>query len=282
MIISRAMSQADSVAVDSVIRHTPEADTLGNSDLQEESFQAYLDTLYQDIYSNIDTFGWDNVRINSGRFDSKNMIDTVRIVLCDSINGLHFVFPHKNYVSFKFGPSLRIWHYGVDIKVFTGDSIFAATDGIVRLTKYDRHGFGRVVVIRHPQGLETIYGHLSKVLVEANQKVYAGNLIGLGGNSGRSTGSHLHFETRYHGEPFDPNCFIDFSSFELKVDTLTITSANFEYLIELRKAKYHTIKSGDTLSGIAARYHTSVSKLCRLNNISSKTILRIGRKIRYQ
>jgi murein DD-endopeptidase MepM/ murein hydrolase activator NlpD len=155
-------------------------------------------------------------------------------------------------------------------------------DGVVRLTKYDKRGFGRVVVIRHAQGLETIYGHLSKAFVTANQPVKAGEPIGMGGNSGRSTGPHLHFEIRYLGEPLNPHDFMDFDHFQLKYDTLVLTRASFEYLVELRKAKYYTIKSGDTLSGIAVRYHTTVSKLCALNGISSKTILRVGRKIRYQ
>lgn len=277
-----AFCQSDTTAT------VPSSDTIATSDstvtneTNEAQFQEYLDTLVKSVYSTIDTFAWDNYMINSGHFDSKNMTDTVYIPLFDSAYELRFAFPHKNYVSFPFGPSRHIWHYGVDIKLRTGDSVVAAFDGVVRLTKYDSHGFGRVVVIRHPKGLETIYGHLSKVLVKPDQPVKAGDLIGLGGNSGRSTGSHLHFEIRYYGEPFDPNCFIDFTNYCLKTDTLVLSKKNFEYLVELRKAKYHTVRSGDTLSGIAVRYHTTVSKLCSLNHITTHTILRIGRKIRYQ
>jgi murein DD-endopeptidase MepM/ murein hydrolase activator NlpD len=193
-----------------------------------------------------------------------------------------FVFPVENVITHDFGPERYGWHYGVDMRVAYTDTIVSAMDGVVRLTKYDKRGFGRVVVIRHAQGLETIYGHLSKAYVTANQPVKAGEPIGMGGNSGRSTGPHLHFEIRYLGEPLNPHDFMDFDHFQLKYDTLVLTRASFEYLVELRKAKYYTIKSGDTLSGIAVRYHTTVSKLCALNGISSKTILRVGRKIRYQ
>ncbi len=246
---------------------------------QEDEFQQFLDT----VFLGVDTCFWNNKMINSGRFDSKNMQDTIFIPLNDtSLNGLQYCHPFKNYVTSNFGPRRYIFHYGVDIKVYKGDPICAAFDGVVRVTKYDRRGFGNVVVIRHPFGLETIYGHLSKILVSPMQKIKAGEIIGLGGNSGRSTGSHLHFEIRYRGEPFDPNYFIDFNEYRLRTDTLILTRANFEYLVDLRKAKYCTIRRGDTLYKIARRYNTTVEKLCKLNHISRKTILRPGRKLRYQ
>lgn len=257
-------------------------DSINSSEYQENAFQDFIDTLYNNDNFVVDTFAWDNKMINSGHFDSKSMTDTVRILLVDKVKNNSFVFPFKNYVTSGFGPRRWLFHYGIDIKLAKGDSVLAAMDGVVRVVKYDRRGFGNVVVIRHPLGLETIYGHLSKVLVGNNQKVKAGELIGLGGSSGRSTGTHLHFETRYHGEPFDPNCFADFSTSTLKHDTLLISRANFEYLIEMRKAKFCTIKKGDTLGKIAKRYHTSVRQLCSLNNISSKTLIRPGRPLRYQ
>ena len=210
------------------------------------------------------------------------MTDTIRIVLGDSLNHQHFIAPFKNYVTCGFGPRRRIYHFGTDIKLQKGDSVRAAFDGIVRVTKFDRRGYGNAIVIRHAQGIETIYGHLSKVLIEPNQYVKAGDLIGLGGSTGRSTGAHLHFEVRYHGEPFDPSCFYDFENYQLKSNTLVVSRANFEYLIELRKAKYCVIRKGDTLGRIAMRYHTSIKRICKLNGISTKTLLRVGRKIRYQ
>ena len=251
-------------------------------DVQEESFQDYIDTLYQNDTLNINSvFGWDNKMINSGRFDSKNMTDTLRFPIADPSTHNYFYPPFKNYVTCGFGYRRYLFHYGTDIKLQKGDSVRAAFDGLVRVTKFDRRGFGNVVVIRHEKGLETIYGHLSKVLVEPNQTIKAGELIGLGGNSGHSTGAHLHFETRYMGEPFDPSCFYDFNNHVLKQDTLVISRANFEYLIELRKAKYCNIRKGDTLGKIAKRYHSSVSSICRLNHITTKSLLRVGKKIRY-
>jgi len=258
-------------------------DTISNGAQQESDFQNYLDTLYHNnIFSGVDTFAWDNKMINSGHFNSKDMNDTLHIILQDSSKHLFFVPPYKNYITCGFGPRRWIWHMGIDIKLNKGDSVLAAFDGIVRVTKFDPRGFGWVVVIRHPSGLETIYGHLMKILVETNQKVKAGELIGLGGNTGHSTGSHLHFETRFRGEPFDPNCFIDFDAYKLKCDTLVLTRKNFEYLVDIRKAKFCRVLKGDTLYKIAHRYHTTISILCRLNKINKKTLLRIGRPLRYQ
>jgi hypothetical protein len=272
-LVSNVLHAQDTTRLDQT-----STDTVGSAESQEESFQSFLDTLY----NSVDTTDWDNRMINNESFDPAKMSDTIRFVLADSMHHLRFVPPFKNYVTCGFGPRHRIFHFGTDIKLQKGDSVLAAFDGIVRLTKYDRRGYGNAIVIRHAQGIETIYGHLSKVLVEANQPVKAGELIGFGGNTGRSTGSHLHFEMRYHGEPFDPSCFYDFADYKLKSDTLLLSRANFEYLIELRKAKYCVIRKGDTLGRIAMRYHTSIKKVCRLNGISTRTLLRIGRKLRYQ
>jgi len=171
------------------------------------------------------------------------------------------------------------YHYGIDVKLYTKDSVFNAFDGIVRVSKYSKT-YGHVVVVRHFNGLETLYSHLSKRLVTPNQPVRSGEVLGLGGNTGRSYGSHLHFEVRYFGEPINPNDIIDFENFCVKNDTLYLNQQNFEYLIEARKAKYYTIRSGDTLSKIARRHGTTIRTLCRLNNMKETTILRIGRRLR--
>ncbi len=280
---ANSLQKQDSLIAKVDTLSTAKSDSNTIEEQQEAKFQDYLDTLYKnDKFSGIDTFYWDNKMINSGHFESKDMKDTLRILLTDSSKHLYYYHPFKNYITSGFGPRGWFWHFGMDIKLKKGDSVLAAFDGIVRVTKYDLHGFGKVVVIRHPSGVETIYGHLSKVLVNPNQKVKAGELIGFGGNTGRSTGSHLHFETRYLGEPFDPNCFIDFEKFKLKSDTLKLSKQNFEYLVELRKAKFYTIRKGDTLGKIAHRNHTTITALCNLNHITSKTLLHIGRQIRYQ
>ena len=103
-------------------------------------------------------------------------------------------------------------HYGVDLKLQIGDTVRAAFSGKIRLTKYERKGYGYYVVMRHPNGMETVYGHLSRFLVKPDQVVKAGDPIALGGNTGRSTGPHLHFETRYMGIPINPNAIIDFEN----------------------------------------------------------------------
>jgi nucleoid-associated protein YgaU len=250
-----------------------------SEETQEDEFQEEVDTLVETQEPAIDTFAWDNWKINSGHFDSENWMDTARIVLVDSSAGRLYIHPFRNVVTSDFGLRRWLWHQGVDIRLAHGDTVRAAFDGIVRVTKRDRRGYGRVVVIRHPYGLETIYGHLSREFVAANAKIKAGDVIGLGGSTGRSTGCHLHFEMRFYGEPFDPNCIIDFAAFALKSDTLVLTKADFAYLAELRKAKWHTVRKGDTLGQIARNYHTTVHSLCDLNRITPHSLLQIGRKI---
>ena len=125
------------------------------------------------------------------------------------LTGFHMPTPSTKITS-PFGPRWRRMHNGLDLKVNIGDTIVAAFDGKVRIVKYERRGYGKYVVIRHDNGLETVYGHLSKQLVEENQLVKAGEVIGLGGNTGRSTGSHLHFETRFLGIAINPIYMFDF------------------------------------------------------------------------
>lgn len=115
-------------------------------------------------------------------------------------------------VTSNYGPRWGRRHEGLDVKVYIGDTIRAAFDGKVRITQYNGSGYGYHVVIRHPNGLETLYGHLSKIIAKENQVVHAGDVIGLGGNTGRSTGSHLHFETRICGMPINPALLFDFEN----------------------------------------------------------------------
>ena len=174
-----------------------------------------------------------------------------------------FVFPIDTMirVTSKYGPRRRRMHKGIDLKVYKGDTIRAAFDGKVRIRNYERRGYGYYLVIRHPNGLETIYGHLSKQLVKVNDIVRAGDPIGLGGNTGRSTGSHLHFETRFLGQPINPSHIIDFENCVPIHDTYVFHNVK----INGRKSNIYT--SGDQL-------------LCRLNGIRPTTTLRIGRVLR--
>ena len=240
------------------------------------------DTLFDKAVSDLETFVWDSAKINFKRLDSVNWNDTVRIILADPLKNKRYVQPFCGPITSNFGMRTWRWHYGTDVRLMIGDTVRAAFDGIVRIVAYDRHGYGNVIVIRHADGLETLYGHLSKKSVVIQQRVKAGDVIGLGGNTGHSTGSHLHFELRYYGEAFDPAYIVNFDSCKIRHDTLELTKENFAYLVELRKEKWAVIGKGNTLGSIARRYHTTIAKLCTLNHITRKTILRVGRKIRYQ
>ena len=180
---------------------------------------------------------------------------------------------------FGYRPRRRRAHYGLDVKVYVGDTIRSAFDGKVRVVQNQgRRGYGKYIVIRHDNGLETIYGHLSKQLVKPDQLVKAGEPIGLGGNTGRSTGSHLHFETRFLGIAIDPALMFNFEKQDVVADTYT-----FEKNKKGKAGKgdlFYKVKKGDTLSRIAARQGVSVTQLCRLNHITRRTILRPGQVLR--
>ena len=202
------------------------------------------------------------------------------------LTGFHMPTPSTKITS-PFGPRWRRMHNGLDLKVNIGDTIVAAFDGKVRIVKYERRGYGKYVVIRHDNGLETVYGHLSKQLVEENQLVKAGEVIGLGGNTGRSTGSHLHFETRFLGIAINPIYMFDFPKQDIVADTYTFRrtqgskrAGSHDTQVADGTIRYHKVKSGDTLSRIAKLRGVSVSTLCKLNRIKPTTTLRIGQDLR--
>ena len=202
------------------------------------------------------------------------------------LTGFHMPTPSTKITS-PFGPRWRRMHNGLDLKVNIGDTIVAAFDGKVRIVKYERRGYGKYVVFRHDNGLETVYGHLSKQLVEENQLVKAGEVIGLGGNTGRSTGSHLHFETRFLGIAINPIYMFDFPKQDIVADTYTFRrtqgskrAGSHDTQVADGTIRYHKVKSGDTLSRIAKLRGVSVSTLCKLNRIKPTTTLRIGQVLR--
>ena len=213
----------------------------------------------------------------------------------------------------NFGARWGRQHKGLDIKVYIGDTIRAAFSGKVRIVRYEARGYGKYVVIRHYNGLETIYGHMSKQLVKENQEVRAGEPIGLGGNTGRSTGSHLHFETRLCGVALNPTLMFDFVNQDVVSDFYMFRRDTYQSEGRLanslrgvgaqkvvasadddnrrattttaksktRKARYHKVRRGDTLGAIARRFGTSVNALCRLNGISKSSRLMPGQRLRY-
>ncbi|MBO7269010.1 MAG: peptidoglycan DD-metalloendopeptidase family protein [Bacteroidales bacterium] len=217
---------------------------------------------------------WSSTSINPYNVSLVGMKDTIKV----DVSG--YCPPSVKHVTSNWGFRKWKFHYGIDLKVHRGDTVRNAFDGTVRITRRDR-GYGYFVVVRHDNGLETLYGHLNKILVKQDQKIKAGEAVGMGGNTGRSTGYHLHLEFRYLGNPINPNDIVDFQTHQVKKPVLVISSNTFAYKAEIDKIRYWTVKKGDTLGRIAYRTGVSVSKLCKLNGITTKTILRIGRKIRY-
>jgi len=236
------------------------------------------DSLYRiptyDVYCHWDT---NEIHLYNGSF--KFSIDTAHLHLiydeCD------YAHPHFGHISSEFGHRKYRFHYGIDIKLEKGEPVLAAFEGMVRIAKKSKT-YGNVVVIRHPNGLETLYAHFSELKVKVNDYVQAGDLIGLGGNTGRSYGSHLHFEVRFKGEAINPIYLIDFENCELKTKNLKLSKTIFQETIDLKAAKYHYVRQGETLSHIARKYGTSVSKLCYYNKIKESSLLQIGQKLKVQ
>ena len=212
---------------------------------------------------------------------------------------------------FGYRKQFRRNHYGTDIKVYVGDTIRAAFSGKVRvvLNQGAKKGYGKYIIIRHPNGLETVYGHLSKQLVAPDQIVKAGEPIALGGNTGFSTGPHLHFETNFLGRHIDPELLFSFQAHDVRGDFYVyrpngrsellaaheVEGINNEQAVAMaasskveesrafqqqkiasRSSKVYKVKQGDTLAKIARQHGTTIDRLCRLNNISSKSTLRVG------
>lgn len=219
-------------------------------------------------------------------FDRANgnrvMHDTLCLVLSRADED--HAMPCPGHITSPFGPRRGRMHYGLDLKLFTGDPVVCAFDGVVRISKYNR-SFGHVVVVRHNNGLETLYAHLSKRMVVPGQVVTAGDTLGKGGNTGRSYGSHLHFEVRFLDQPIDPSLIFDVEQGQLKVKHFEIHKGTFEQMAAAKVAagarRYHVVRQGDTLSAIARRHGTSVSSLCRLNGLNPNRVLRIGQRVRY-
>ena len=227
-----------------------------------------------DIYNNI----WTPDRLNPYKIPIDSLPDTVRID-CSK-----FHVPVPGLITSDFGPRRYRYHYGTDLRINIGDSVRTAFDGKVRIIDYEARGYGHYVVIRHNNGLETVYAHLSQVLVSLDQNVKGGELIALGGNTGRSTGPHLHFEMRYLGNALNPASIVNFITGKVHNDIYQITKRkSFYYQHEVRKqasAKYYKVRKGDTLGHIALRNGTSVKAICRLNKIKTNTKLQPGQRIR--
>ncbi len=219
--------------------------------------------------------------------DVNKIKDTIWLCVEDSLSD-KFHMPTEGIITSHFGWRRGRNHNGTDLDLVTGDTVYAAWSGKIRYSKYNTSGFGNLVVIRHDNGLETFSAHLSKLLVVPNQVVKAGDPIGLGGNTGHSRGSHLHFEIRFYDIPINPEKIIDFKKKKVIDENLIVhrglfragSSSTSYSNTSSGDRKYYRVRSGDTLGAIARRNRTSVSRLCQLNGIRPTTVLQIGRNLR--
>jgi len=272
---------------------------------------------------------WDTTQIFSYRsVELTDLPMVTELKLISSLSDFHP--PITGRVLSKYGVRGRRSHNGVDIPLRVGDPVHAAFDGRVRYARFNTGGFGNMVIIRHHNGLETWYAHLTRNNVTAGDYVKAGQVIGFGGSTGRSRGAHLHFEMRYFDQSFDPEFIVDFESGNIRYQTFALERSFFnirsratdqleedddfmdyafaalengeeltsEEIIariesgaprpQSRAASnantggevYHTVVQNDMLSKLAVRYNVTVAQICRLNNITPETTLRLGRRLR--
>ena len=280
--VDRKMKAVDSVALQRLIDF--------------ENFENPSADLYDD---------WDNMHAHS---HVTELPDSFRISL------KNFCMPTTNRVlTSNFGARWGRQHKGLDIKVYIGDTIRAAFDGKVRVVRYEGRGYGKYVVIRHDNGLETYYAHMSKQLVEEDQEVRAGDPIGLGGNTGRSTGSHLHFETRLCGVALNPAILFDFRNQDVVDDSYMFRKTTYqresaianrlrgvngvnygvdsdediELAIAAPEASYkqenrfHKVKRGETLFSIARKRGTSVDAIMKMNHLKKNAKLKPGQILKF-
>ncbi len=274
-----AISNTDAILTDCVIGDSCLPDVVifensGNSVVASSHSESAVED-----YMNAD-------EINPYKYNASTVPKGAVINLIDS--GMsNYVTPCVCTVNSPFG--YRRWgryyqfHPGLDLNLPYGQPAHAAFDGVVRLAKMTP-GYGNCVIIRHPNGLETLYGHFSELAVKPGQVVKAGEVVGYCGNTGYSFGAHLHFEIRYMGVPFNPANVVYTQQDALKITTITVDNALFKSNTPPPPPKYkyvyHVVKKGESLSVIARKYKVSVSYLCKLNKITTKTILRPGKTLR--
>ena len=271
--------------------------------LEDKDFDGILnprlnDLLSKELNSNFVQKWNNNVCYPSGgKNDFSQLKDTLWLCVLEEEHSEYYN-PVPGIVTSRYGFRSGRYHNGIDLDLETGDTVRSCWSGKIRYSRYNDGGFGNLVIVRHYNGLETFYAHLSKLLVVPDQDVVAGEPIGLGGNTGRSYGSHLHFEIRLFDAPINPEEIIDFEKMECKDENLFVhkglfrpgakPSDHIEFhestptvpKVSTASRVYYKVRSGDTLSTIASRNRTTVSKLCSLNGIKPTTTLQIGRSLR--
>lgn len=191
----------------------------------------------------------------------------------------YYFAPFKGVVTSNYGWREGRMHKGIDIDLNKGDKVAAAFDGKVRFAR-KQGGFGNVVILMHPNGLETVYAHLSRIKVKEGEVILSGQIIGLGGSTGHSSGSHLHFEVRYKGHPMNPATFISFTEFKLYYNTVTVKNSKHTLCAFPSNSNLHTVNRGESWSLIASKYGLSTKELLALNGVVKRYYLKPGQQVR--
>ena len=277
--------------------------------MSQDTLDVAVDSLHREIFYNNGISGLQNWTTRITR--SQHNLSLVKFVNRNfEIKLDSFHVPFDGYMTSRYGIRWNAMHAGVDIALRTGDTVRSAWDGVVRYAMMNRGGYGNLIIVRHRNGLETYYAHLSRVKVVSGQVVKAGDPIGLGGNTGHSFGAHLHFEIRFYDVSIDPECVVDFRNGKVVSPTLAITpnllksrvpvgelldefesvefvagialpmAGKFESKVPVNMRKYHSVRKGDCLEKIAHAYGTSVQDLCRINHIDELKWLFVGQRLR--
>ncbi len=260
---------------------------------------------------------WDTKSLNPYGTAAKSFNEIVNITLYNEKEGRNWAKMLDQFrLSSHFGWRNGRWHKGTDLALDTGDKVYAAFDGIVRISG-TFNGYGRTVLLRHYNGLETLYGHLSKIAFEPNTLVKAGDVIGLGGSTGRSSGPHLHYETRYEGNQFDTENIYDYTNNQIRIrmQEFTVSSRLYDYLrgkpsippsyrngefatgealddhedgddfeeevpVQTVQKLWHSVRRGETLTSIARKFNMTARELAQLNKIPLNKKIYPGLRLR--
>jgi murein DD-endopeptidase MepM/ murein hydrolase activator NlpD len=255
------------------------SDYVENKRLQEDIYVLLTGFYDTSMYPSRSMYKkWDTYQLFNEVTSDLKVGESRKLVLEDTLNECRFYNPYKGLITSNFGWRSGRAHNGIDIDLEVWDPVVASFDGMVRVARMHT-GYGRVVIIRHYNGLETLYAHLHRLKVKPGDIVEAGQVIGLGGSSGRSSGSHLHFEVRFKGKPLNPKSIIDFNNNKLKTNSIKLVKTKYSFAAVPDGVNFHTVKKGESLFKIALLYGTSVTKLCSLNSIKRNRTLQIGQKL---